>query len=140
MLNSSSPPFVFLVTFVDNVSRYYFGTFSKSTLDKWMESLQTAQKYYHNQYRIRKKMEQSLTWTKMPLNDKNIPAARYNHTLTGPLVCGQKKSGFLRQSAAGRQKRACSMWMFGGKDESDGFLSDLWELHFPNADGNKKTL
>lgn len=80
-------------------------------------------------------MEQSLTWMKLWIENDEKPPGRYNHTITGPLVCAPRKTVFLRQSSSGWNKRACSMWMFGGINDSGSYLNDLWELHFPNADG-----
>jgi len=55
----SGPSYIFQIVFADTVNRVYFGTFSQKALQQWVDAVQQAQLFYRDQYRIRKKLEQS---------------------------------------------------------------------------------
>jgi len=123
--------YAFEFTFNNKDNKLQLCTTSADTSKQWIDRLQETLKYYRNRYRIRQKMEHSLSWSKTCGNAPNLvtPPGCYGHTLTPPIVCAPKDDS---SSTSKTRKRACSMWMFGGKRSKTELCGDLWELHFPN--------
>ena len=71
-----------------------------------------------------------LMWSKIWTSDTNRPKGRYFHTLTDPIVVASHE-----EEESNSNVKSCSMWMYGGKTSKNTYLNELWELHFPNADG-----
>lgn len=69
-------------------------------------------------------------WSKIWTSDTNRPKGRYFHTLTDPIVVASHE-----EEVSNSNVKSCSMWMYGGKTSKNTYLNELWELHFPNADG-----